>query len=346
MRILVTGGAGYIGTHTLIVLLRERHDVLVVDNFSSGSPEALDRVRQLANADFEVFEADLRDSVRLNESFAVFRPEAVIHFAGLKAVAESVEKPLDYYSQNVAGSIELLKAMERHNCLRIVFSSSASVYGIAEYLPFDEDHRIKPMSPYGRSKYFTEELIRDWVASKSDASAVLLRYFNPVGAHASGMIGEDPSSVPSNLLPHIAQVAAGELAELTVFGGDYDTRDGTGERDFIHVEDLARAHLAAVESATNGRCCEAINVGTGQGVTVLEMIECFARASGRKIPYRITSRRSGDVARSIAGVTKAKRLLNWRAELGIDEMCESAWRWQSRSPFGYTTEQVRATDER
>ncbi|MFD1195247.1 UDP-glucose 4-epimerase GalE [Seohaeicola saemankumensis] len=335
MRVLVTGGAGYIGSHTVLRLLRAKHEVLVLDNFSNSSPEALRRVKGLANADFDICEGDARDRGVLNQAFGDFSPEAVIHFAGLKSVGESQEQPLEYHSQNVAGSIELLAAMKRHDCSRLVFSSSATVYGEAQYLPFDEDHPLQPTNPYGRSKFFTEEIIRDWAASWSDVSAVLLRYFNPVGADTSGRIGEDPSGVPNNLLPYIAQVAVGRLAQLTVFGGDYNTRDGTGERDFIHVEDLARAHLAAINYTVKAKGCVAINVGTGAGATVLEMVKGFKKASGREIPYKIAERREGDVARSVAAVSKAERLLRWSAELGLSDMCESTWHWQSSNPNGY-----------
>lgn len=335
MKILVTGGAGYIGSHTLLQLLREQHEVLVFDNYSNSSPEALKRVKQLANADFEICEGDIQDTRRLNQAFDSFKPEAVIHFAGLKAPAESTANPLEYYAQNVTGSIELLKAMQWHGCHRIVFSSSANVYGTAKYLPCDEAHPLQPTNPYGRTKHFIEEIIRDWAASWKGASAVLLRYFNPVGADASGRIGEDPNGIPNNLVPYISQVAVGRLQHLNVFGADYDTRDGTGERDYIHVEDLARAHLAAIEFASISTGCEAINVGTGRGVTVLEMVRAFERASGRAVQYKIRPRRDGDVARSLAAVNKAERLLGWKAKLDIDDMCRTTWNWQSANPNGY-----------
>ncbi|MGQ0609976.1 MAG: UDP-glucose 4-epimerase GalE [Paracoccaceae bacterium] len=335
MRILVTGGAGYIGSHTLLQLLRDRHEVLVLDNYSNSSPEALRRVKQLANADFEICEGDVRDSGCVNAAFAGFKPEAVIHFAGLKSVGESNEKPLDYYAHNVSGSIELLKAMQRHGCRRIVFSSLATVYGVPRYLPFDESHPLHPNNPYGRTKFFIEEIIRDWAASWTEASAVLLRYFNPVGADASGRIGEDPNGVPNNLVPYIAQVAVGRLQRLAVFGADYDTRDGTGERDYIHVEDLARAHLAAINFAAGKAGCEAINVGTGRGATVFEMVRAFERASGRAVPYDVCARRDGDVARSLAAVDKAETLLGWKARFDIEDMCRTTWNWQTANPNGY-----------
>jgi len=336
MRILVTGGAGYIGSHTLLQLLRERHEVAVLDNYSNSSPEALRRVKLLANADFEIREGDVQDAACLSEVFGGFRPEAVVHFAGLKAVGESSEKPLEYYAQNVGGTIALLKAMQAHDCPRIVFSSSATVYGEAIYLPYDEVHPLQPASPYGRTKYFIEEIIRDWTLSWKDASAVLLRYFNPVGADASGRIGEDPNGIPNNLVPYIAQVAVGRLKQLGVFGNDYDTRDGTGERDYIHVEDLARAHLAAIDYAAGTTGCEAINVGTGRSATVLEMVKAFEKAAQREIPYKIAPRREGDVGSMLAGVAKAERLLGWQARLDIDDMCKTTWKWQSENPDGYS----------
>lgn len=338
MRVLITGGAGYIGSHTVLQLLKQQQDVLVYDNLSNSSPEAMARVKQLANSDFEFCEGDVQDSSALEAAFAEFRPEAVIHFAGLKAVGESTADPLGYYAQNVSGTINLLKVMQKYDCRKIVFSSSATVYGTAIYLPYDEEHPLQPANPYGRTKFFVEEIIRDWVASWDKASAVLLRYFNPVGAHESGRIGEDPSGTPNNLVPYIAQVAVGRLAHLNVFGDDYDTRDGTGERDYIHVEDLARAHLAAIEYAEKTTGCEAINIGTGTGSTVLEVVKAFETASGKPIPYKIQAQRDGDVARMLAGVSKAKELLGWEAQLGIKEMCDTTWNWQSNNPYGYGEE--------
>lgn len=335
MRILVTGGAGYIGSHTLLQLLRNGHEVMVIDNFSNSAPEALQRVKQLANADFGICEGDIRDAAQLDATFSNFRPEAVVHFAGLKAVGESNDSPLDYYDQNVSGSIALLRAMQNHNCRNMVFSSSATVYGEPQYLPYDEDHPLRQTNPYGRTKHFVEEIIRDWTASWDVASALLLRYFNPVGADISGQIGEDPNGIPSNLVPYISQVAMGRLPHLEVFGGDYKTRDGTGERDYVHVEDLAGAHLAAIAYAAKARGCEAINIGTGRGATVLEMVKSFEKMSGRRVPYIISPRREGDVARSVAAVTKAERLLRWKAERDIDDMCETTWKWQLRNPNGY-----------
>ncbi len=338
MRVLVTGGAGYIGSHTLVPLLRAGHEVLVYDNYATSSPEALARVRQLANRDLAVVEGDIRDLALLDRTFASFRPDAVIHFAGLKAVGESHSQPLEYYAQNIAGSITLLQCMAQNGCTQIVFSSSATVYGEPDYLPYDEHHPLRPQSPYGRSKLMIETIIRDWTSANAGARAILLRYFNPVGAHPSGRIGEDPLGTPNNLMPYIAQVAIGRREALLVHGDDYDTRDGTGERDYIHVEDLARAHLAALDSLDRIDGCEAINVGTGQSATVLEMVAAFERASGRSVPYRIGPRRPGDVARMCADVAKARALMGWQAELGLDAMCSATWQWQSRNPTGYAPE--------
>lgn len=335
MRVLLTGGAGYIGSHTLLEVLKTRFDAAVLDNFSNASPEALSRVKQLANADFDVFTGDIRDGAVMERAFAEFRPDAVIHFAGLKAVGESMEQPLEYYEQNLSGTVQLLRVMRKFDCRNIVFSSSATVYGDPQYLPYDEDHPTNPANTYGRTKLFAEHIIRDWAQAWPEASAVLLRYFNPVGADASGHIGEDPDGIPNNLMPYISQVAIGKLARLGVFGNDYDTRDGTGERDYIHVSDLASAHLKAIEYAAKSRGCVAINIGTGKGSTVLEMLRSFERASGRQVPYDIKPRRAGDLPSFYASATRARDLLGWRAERSIDDMTQSTWTWQSQNPKGY-----------
>ncbi|KTE76999.1 UDP-glucose 4-epimerase GalE [Sphingopyxis sp. A083] len=335
MKVFVTGGAGYIGSHTLVQLLAAGHEVCVFDNFANSSPVALDRVRQLTNRDMGLVQADIRDADALCDAVTTFAPDAVVHFAGLKAVGESSDLPLLYYQTNVSGTMNLLAAMDAAGCTRIVFSSSATVYGEAHYLPFDEDHPIAPTNPYGRTKAMAEGIIGDWAKATSDASAVLLRYFNPVGAHESGRIGEDPQGIPNNLMPYVAQVAVGRRASLQIFGDDYDTRDGTGERDYIHVVDLAAAHLAAIECAASTSGCEAVNVGTGQGVTVRELVAAYERASGRPIATNVVARRSGDVASSYAATTKAARLLNWRAAFNIDDMCATSWRWQSTNVDGY-----------
>lgn len=334
-KVLVTGGAGYIGSHTVLALLRAGHDVMSFDNYANSSPESLRRVAKLAGSAAQVVEGDICDRAALDEVFDRFVPEAVIHFAGLKAVGESVERPLEYYRNNVSGTLELLESMQAHNCRKIIFSSSATVYGDAQYLPFDENHPINPANPYGRTKAFVEDIIRDWANAWPVASVVLLRYFNPVGADESGQIGEDPSGIPNNLMPFITRVASGQLSQLGVFGNDYDTRDGTGERDYIHVSDLAEAHLAAQSFAEGKAGCEVINVGTGVGVTVLEMLSAFERAAGKKIPFEIMPRRPGDVARSLAGVERAANLLNWRATHDLTSMCKATWNWHSKNPNGY-----------
>ena len=335
MRVLVSGGAGYIGTHTLLSLLSNNHEVAVVDDFSNSSSEALRRVRKLSNKDFEFTQADICDSATLDKLFSDFKPEAVIHFAGLKAVGESEAYPMKYYEKNVAGSLNLLKAMDAHNCRKIIFSSSATVYGEPDYLPFDENHKLNPVNPYGRTKYFVEQIIHDWAATNRLKSAVLLRYFNPVGAHSSGEIGEDPLGIPNNLVPFIAQVAVGRRDKLKVFGNNYNTPDGTGVRDYIHVTDLAEGHLAALNFSIMHQGVEAINLGTGKGYSVLDVVQAFAKASKKDIPYEFVARRPGDVDSSYADIKKAKNILGWQSKLGLNEMCADVWRWQSQNPEGY-----------
>lgn len=335
MRILVTGGAGYIGSHTLLDLLAADHEVCVVDNFANASPAAMARVARLSNRQFETIEASITDSRTLDQICVDFKPEAVIHFAGLKAVGESEAVPLSYYEENVFGSIALLKAMDKCGCRNIVFSSSATVYGLPHYLPYDEAHPLAPVNPYGRTKYFIEGIIRDWAATDLNKSAMLLRYFNPVGAHQSGDIGEDPQGIPNNLVPFIAQVAVGRREKLLVFGDDYNTPDGTGVRDYIHVTDLAAGHVAALNYVAAHQGVEAVNLGTGQGHSVLEMVAAFAAASGQPIPYEVMPRRKGDVDSSYADTSKAKTLLGWTASRTIAEMCADVWRWQSQNPQGY-----------
>ena len=300
MRVLVTGAAGYIGSHTLIEMVAAGHEILGIDNFANGSPEAVRRASKLAGQELTCHSVDIRDGAALDQVFAAFKPEAVVHFAGLKAVGESNEMPLEYYDNNVTGSVELLRAMDSHECSVIVFSSSATVYGHSQYLPLDEDHAKGPLNPYGRTKYFIEHILEDWAAARPGSSVVSLRYFNPVGAHESGIIGEDPAGAPNNLLPFVSQVAVGRRDHVAVFGNDYDTRDGTGLRDYIHVVDLARAHVAALEYGATHDGTEAINVGCGEGATVLELIAMFEEVSGRTIPYEIAPRRQGDIAASVA----------------------------------------------
>ena len=335
MRVLVTGGAGYIGSHTCLELLRVGHDVHVVDSLYNGHAEALERVRHQSNRDLGFAKCDVRDAAALDEVFAAIKPEAVIHFAGLKAVGESVAEPARYYEVNVGGTAVLLGAMERAGCQGIVFSSSATVYGDPEYLPYNEAHPTRPVNPYGRTKLAAEELLRDWSVAKAGRHAVALRYFNPVGADASGEIGEDPRGVPNNLMPFVAQVAVGRRAALQVFGGDYDTRDGTGERDYIHVTDLALAHLAAVERLDGLAPFEAINVGCGVGVSVLELVNEFKSVSGVEVPVEIVGRRSGDLPAFWADAKLAGQRLGWQASSNINDMCLDTWRWQTQNPNGF-----------
>lgn len=335
LKVLVTGGAGYIASHTLIELIEDGHDPVVLDNFANSVPQAVARVQAITGRVIPLERADIRDADAMASVFATHNPDAVIHFAGLKAVGESSTNPVAYYDNNVSGTITLLAAMDKAGCKQMIFSSSATVYGDANYLPIDEDHPVAPVNPYGRTKLFIEYILSDWQAATAGASAIILRYFNPVGAHASAMIGEDPKGVPNNLLPYVAQVAIGRRPELSVFGNDYDTRDGTGLRDYIHVVDLARAHVAALNF---GACCpgtETINVGTGHGVTVLELVQAFEAASARKIPYRIIDRRPGDTAASLADTSKATRLLGWQATHDLMDMCRSSWAWQSANPNGF-----------
>lgn len=335
MRVLITGGAGYIGTHTMLEVLGEGHDVCVIDNFSNSSPEALERVKKLSNRTFEFFNADLRDRENLIARVKDFVPDAVIHFAGLKAVGESVEMPLEYYENNVQGTINLLYAMKASGCQNIVFSSSATVYGDPDFLPITEDHPLRSTNPYGRSKLHIEEMLRDLAGSTPDFTAAILRYFNPVGAHESGRIGEDPNGIPNNLMPMIAQVAVGRREQVNVFGNDYDTVDGTGVRDYIHVVDLAKAHVAALDWSIKNKGARAFNLGVGQGISVLEMIEAFAKASGKKVPYQITARRDGDIATCYADPSRAREELGWKAEIDLTGMCETCWHWQHTNPLGY-----------
>lgn len=336
MRVLVTGGAGYIGSHTLIELLGLGHSVCVVDNYDNSSPEVLNRVAALVGGDFEHHETDIRDSVAMDQIMAGFKPDAVIHFAGLKAVGESAQIPLRYYDVNIAGTLSLLESMGKVGCKRIVFSSSATVYGEPQYLPFDEAHPCAPTNVYGRTKYMAEQILEDWQKATPDASVVLLRYFNPVGAHPSGTMGEDPRDIPNNLMPFVAQVAVGRREKLAVFGDDYDTPDGTGVRDYIHVTDLARAHTAALDFAAEHTGTEVFNVGTGQGYSVLDMVKAFSDACGREIAYDIVPRRPGDIATSLADPAKANKILGWHAQQGLQDMCDSTWKWQSRNPKGFT----------
>jgi len=335
MRVLVTGGAGYIGSHTLLELMAQGHEVCVLDNYSNASPEVLTRVRSLSNGVMHDFVGDVRDADKLDEVMQDFQPEVVIHFAGLKAVGESTQKPLQYYDVNIGGTLTLLHAMERAGCKRLIFSSSATVYGEPQYLPYDEAHPTNPMSVYGHSKLMAERILTDWTAAYPDRSAVLLRYFNPVGAHASAQIGEDPKDIPNNLMPFIAQVAVGKRDALEIFGDDYDTPDGTGLRDYIHVIDLARAHVAAVRYAEKTTGARPFNIGTGQSYSVSDMVAAFERACGSKINTKMAPRRAGDVAAMQADASRAKAELGWTATHDLDAMTASTWAWQSNYPDGY-----------
>lgn len=333
--ILVTGGAGYIGSHTVVELQQAGFGALVLDNLSNSNREALARVERITGQPVEFVEGDIRDEALLDRLLAERRIDATIHFAGLKAVGESVEKPLAYYDNNVAGTATLLRALDRAGSRRIVFSSSATVYGDPESVPIREQARTGPTNPYGRTKWMIEFMLADLAASNPAWSIGNLRYFNPVGAHESGLIGEDPQGIPNNLMPFVAQVAVGRRERLSVFGGDWDTRDGTGVRDFIHVVDLARGHIAALRRVFEHEGAWTVNLGTGNGYSVLELVRAFERASGRPVPYAIVERRPGDIAECFADPAQAARLLGWRAELDLDRMCADAWRWQSGNPNGY-----------
>ncbi|MCU0836735.1 MAG: UDP-glucose 4-epimerase GalE [Chromatiaceae bacterium] len=335
MRVLVTGGAGYIGSHTCVELLDAGHDVVVVDNLSNSKPEALRRVTEIAGRAPGFVEADLRDRPAVDALLQGEPFDSVIHFAGLKAVGESTEIPLQYYENNIGGTLNLCQAMAAAGVFRLVFSSSATVYGDPASVPIREDFPTSATNPYGRSKLFIEEILRDLYASDPRWSIALLRYFNPVGAHPTGRIGEDPNGIPNNLMPYVSQVAVGKLPRLRVFGNDYPTPDGTGVRDYIHVVDLARGHLKALERLARGVGVITCNLGTGRGYSVLEMVSAFEAASGRPVPYEIVARRPGDIAACYADPTLAKDLLGWSAELGITEMVRDAWRWQSQNPNGY-----------
>jgi UDP-glucose 4-epimerase len=335
MKLLVTGGAGYIGSHSLLEFLDVGMDVVVLDNLSNSSEKAVDAIRSLASRDFEFVEGDILDARQLDRVFETHQPSAVVHFAGLKAVGESVDQPLRYYRNNVAGTISLLDCMRAHDVKTIVFSSSATVYGDPASVPITEDFPTSATNPYGRSKLIVEQMLRDLYRSDSSWSISLLRYFNPVGAHESGEIGEDPNGPPNNLMPYICQVAVGTLPRLSVFGDDYATPDGTGVRDYIHVVDLAKGHVKALEHLEGGPRLAVHNLGTGCGYSVLEVVRAFERASGREIPYDIVARRPGDVAECYANPTLAGSELNWRAQHGLDRMCEDAWRWQAAHPNGF-----------
>ncbi len=335
MNILVTGGAGYIGSHTCLELLQAGYEVIVVDNLSNSKEEALNRVLEITGKTLTFYRVDLLDKAALDQVFAAHPIDSVIHFAGLKAVGESVSIPLHYYQNNVAGTLNLCQVMQKHQVKKLVFSSSATVYGETNPSPLREDFPLSATNPYGRSKLMIEEILRDLHRSDPEWDIALLRYFNPVGAHPSGRIGEDPNGIPNNLLPYITQVAVGRLEQLSVFGSDYPTPDGTGIRDYIHVADLAVGHLKALQRLASRPGAVAYNLGTGQGYSVLEVVQAFSKACGKPIPYRLTDRRPGDVAVSVADPTRAHQELNWQAVHTLTDMCVDSWRWQSQNPQGY-----------
>lgn len=336
MKILVTGGAGYIGSHTCVELLNAGYDVCVADNLSNSHAESLNRVRTITGRSPLFVKSDICDKVATDRILDSFHADCVIHFAGLKAVGESVKLPIEYYRNNIVSTLSLVQSMKEHGVKNIVFSSSATVYTGDNEMPLRENSHIGYCTnPYGWTKYMQEEMFRSFSAAESDLSVVLLRYFNPVGAHESGLIGEDPQGIPNNLLPYVSQVAVGRRDHVTVFGNDYDTPDGTGVRDYIHVTDLARAHLLAVDFAVSNKGCDVFNVGTGKGSSVLEMIDAFSKACGHKVPYQIGPRRPGDLASVWCDPTKAEKILNFKAMYNLDDMCASAWKWQSSNPTGY-----------
>lgn len=334
MAILVTGGAGFIGSHTSVELLNSGKEIVIVDNFSNSKPEVLKRIEKITGKIPKFYQADLLDRESLHKIFSENEIDSVIHFAGLKAVGESVGKPLEYYHNNITGTLILCDVMKKHNCKKIVFSSSATVYGMNNPVPFVEGMPTSATNPYGFTKVMIEQILIDICKANKDWSVVLLRYFNPIGAHSSGLIGEDPNGIPNNLLPYVAQVAIGRRPHLNVYGNDYDTHDGTGVRDYIHVVDLALGHLKALEYTDKNIGVEAINLGTGNGNSVLDVVHAFEKACGKEIPYVITERRAGDIATCYADVSKAKKLLNWEATKNLDEMCKDAWNFTQKNPQG------------
>jgi UDP-glucose 4-epimerase len=329
MRVLLTGGAGFIGKHILVDLIKSDFQVEIIDNFHNSNPAIIKQVQKIIGREPEVHKGDIRDNSFMQRVFETFLPEAVIHLAGIKSVAESINDPLEYYDVNVNGTLQLLSIMSHFNCEKIIFSSSATVYGSAKYLPINECHPLDPQNPYGRSKLMVEEILRDWVKSSPSNRAICLRYFNPIGAHPSGMIGENPTGVPNNLMPYILGVALGNFKFLKIFGDDYETRDGTGERDYIHVCDLARSHVLALREVNNLASFDIFNVGTGFSVSVKELVEIFEKVTSIKIPRKISSRRSGDIAKSFADCSKIEKVLEFKCQYDLTDMCEHSWKWQS-----------------
>ncbi len=336
MKILVTGGAGYIGSHTCVELLNNGYEVIVMDNLYNASEKALDRVQQITGKTLKFYNADMLDQPAMDQIFEAEKPDAVIHFAGYKAVGESVAKPIEYYHNNMTGTLLLCDTMRKHGCKNIIFSSSATVYGDPLQIPISEEcPKQNPTNPYGQTKTMLEQVLMDIHRADPEWNVTLLRYFNPIGAHKSGLIGEDPKGIPNNLLPYVAQVAIGKLKCVGVFGNDYDTPDGTGVRDYIHVVDLARGHVKAIEKFKENKGVLIYNLGTGHGYSVLQVIAAFSKACGKEIPYEIKPRRAGDIATCYCTPAKAKAELGWEAEYGIEEMCADSWRWQSQNPNGY-----------
>lgn len=335
MSVLVTGGAGFIGTHTVVELLKSGYDVVVLDNLSNSKEEAIRRVERITGKSVKFYLADLLDIGQVRNCFAAEKIDSVIHFAGLKAVGESVQKPIWYYHNNITGTVNLLDTMKEFGVKDIVFSSSATVYGNPKSVPIREDFPLSATNPYGRTKLFIEEMLRDLYVSDNSYNIILLRYFNPIGAHWSGLIGEDPKGIPNNLMPYITQVAIGKLPHLNVFGNDYDTPDGTGVRDYIHVSDLAMGHLRALEKIKQNPGIKAYNLGTGTGYSVLDVVHAFSRACGKELPYKIMPRRPGDSAKCYADASLAEKELNWKTQYSLADMCRDSWKWQLMNPDGY-----------
>lgn len=337
MAILVTGGAGFIGSHTCVALTQAGYEVVIVDNYYNSSPKSLDRINELCGKELKFYECDIRDKAGMDRIFKENKIEAVIHFAGLKAVGESCRKPIEYYDNNIGGTLVLCDVMRQNNCKSIVFSSSATVYGMHNVSPLKETMQTGgTTNPYGTTKYMIEIILEDIFKSDNEWNVTLLRYFNPIGAHKSGRIGENPNGIPNNLMPYITQVAIGKLPELSVFGDDYDTPDGTGVRDYIHVVDLAEGHVKALDNILEGnKGVQVFNLGTGHGYSVLDIVKAFEKASGKKVPYKIVARRPGDIATCYSDPSKAKEVLGWEAKRGLAEMCEDSWRWQSQNPNGF-----------
>ena len=335
MKIIVTGGAGFIGSHILVELLKKTNEIFVIDNFSNSSPNVFKKINEILNCDINFETIDLRNFYELKQFFSDIGPDLIIHLAGLKSVSDSNENPLMYYENNVIGSINLLKAMDAVKCKNIIFSSSATVYGVPQYLPLDENHPCRPTNTYGITKLMVEEIIRDWCKTDNKKKSVILRYFNPIGAHASGLLGENPFGTPNNLMPCITQVALGRLDKLKIYGNDYKTNDGTGVRDYIHVVDLAQGHLAAINFLKKCKGVEIFNLGRGYGYSVREVLNSFEKISGIRIKWEICSRRTGDIEISYTDVKKSKKMLKWETSLNLNDMTKDAWNWQSKNPDGY-----------